>query len=307
MIKHSILILTISLVKCDCQFEFRDFGRSLLVDGVSEVIQQTLTSDFEPVHVLSGEFEEKYELADFKDQLLGKLSFEGAVAMCLHDIKNCGSQNNHRKRNVLVVLKSFDGFNKILKTFSRERFQLNGLFVFVHLDEPNYFEVQKMFESLWKYQIFNVIVLSGDHIELNLQTFIPFRAGSCEDTSPVRINVYRDGKFLNDIGNLFPEKMKNLYGCPIRVSITNNIKPYIFTVTLPNGTEKWRGSEISTISGVSKSLNFSIVYTHTDSSGINKTGALTAVQVGKADLSLAFWWLSSDRLKILDCTNAYNS
>lgn len=304
--KLFILFESILLAACNLQLEFVDFKITLVADGVSAIVKQTFVSDFEPVHILFGEFEKKLELFDLKNHFLSKISFDGFLAMCLQDVKAFSHEYSTRRQNVLVFLENSDAFSKILGILTSGHFKLNGLFVFVLWDEPGYFEAKQMFDSLWESQIFNVILVSGD-FELNLHTFMPFRIGSCADTSPVLLDVFRHGKFLKGVKNLFPKKMKNLNGCAVRVATTIDIIPNVMVKTLQDGTQQLDGTEIRTLTAISRSLNFKILYTHTEATKLNKTGPLAAVQKGKADLSMAFWWMSADRLKIFDCTNAYFS
>lgn len=67
-------------------------------------------------------------------------------------------------------------------------------------------QIERIFELLWNKQIFNAIVMHEEgNGRISVKTFLPFKPGKCNDTSPVLINEFKNGNFSD--GNIFPDKM----------------------------------------------------------------------------------------------------
>lgn len=160
-----------------------------------------------------------------------------------------------------------------------------------------------MLAMLWKIRVNNVIILfERDNNSIAVETFIPFNSHQCNDTRPVVINEFKDGRFVN-YSNFFPNNMKNLQQCPIRVAITNDAEPYIFIRT-SNESVSIYGGEIDLVNALAQSINSSIKFSYNYSTG---NDALQAVFDGYADLSIATWWLKPSRSKLLDSSTGYFS
>lgn len=65
------------------------------------------------------------------------------------------------------------------------------------------------------------MIIADESCEVEVTTFMSFSAGDCNNTKPNRLNRFVNETFINGNGNFFPDKMKNLNRCPIRVSISN--------------------------------------------------------------------------------------
>lgn len=122
-------------------------------------------------------------------------------------------------------------------------------------------ETMEIFGLLWNLQIFNVNVMFTSNGSIMVKTFMPFNARKCHDTSSVLINEFRSGKFIRGLENFFPDKMKNLHSCPIRLATINDIEPFMFAERLTNGSFHLKGRDIDMLNALSVNLNFKIVYT----------------------------------------------
>lgn len=218
----------------------------------------------------------------------------------------------HRRRLVVLPIATFKDFMTFHGIISPINFWLNGFYVIV-LVNGEILEVEKIFELIWKHQIYNInIVFDAGDGGIMIKTFIPFHSEMCNDTTARLINVFRNGSFTNDSEDFFKAKMRNLHNCSIRVAISNNSEPAVITQTKPDGTYRLSGSNINIIQVISESLNFSINYTYLGlesyvfDSG-SSVGALNSVTKGDADLSLSDWWLVTDRLKFLSASIPYQS
>lgn len=195
---------------------------------------------------------------------------------------------------------------------SPEVFRFNGFYLIV-LVEGEIAEVQNMFEVLWKLQILNVNVVHEDRTgKVLVKTYKPFSLNNCNDTTPIVINEYVDGKFVNDLENFFPQKLENLHNCQVRVAIVNNTKPFAFYQKTVERSYELSGRDIDLIKALSKKLNFKIDFTYVGEIGHfyengTSIGVLKALYNGHADLSISNWWLKTNRLKFFDCTTSYVS
>ena len=130
---------------------------------------------------------------------------------------------------------------------------------------------ETIFSKLWKYFIFNVIVLmhssdsSDTYEKVNIYTWFPYHPpGRCANVyEPVLLDIYitQETTFLNNT-MLFPNKLtKNLHGCKLRIS-TFELGPMTFKqVTNDDGSiEFLEGFEVELYKMMGKGLNMSIFY-----------------------------------------------
>lgn len=89
--------------------------------------------------------------------------------------------------------------------------------------------------------------------EVLIYTYFPFQEDACFSSDPVLINQFDGVRFVNDV--MFPIKVQNLYGCPIRMNLWE-IPPFILFPD--NTTEIYTGLEMIILKTLSKHLNFTI-------------------------------------------------
>lgn len=170
-----------------------------------------------------------------------------------------------------------------------------------------------MFILLWKIQIYNVnAMFKTKEGVIAVKTFMPFNTINCDDTEPITINEFKDGSFVKGNKRWFPPKMKNLFGCPVRVAISNNVQPTIIVKNLSNESVDLSGRDISLISVLAELMNFNINYTYIGRIGHflengSAEGTLRTIMDGNADLSLSNWALKENRLKFLSGSTSYSS
>jgi Bacterial extracellular solute-binding proteins, family 3 len=145
-----------------------------------------------------------------------------------------------------------------------------------------------------------------------VQTFMPFNAQNCDDTTPITINKFKDGKFTNRIEHFFPKKLKKLHNCPVQVGVTILSEPFSIANKLPNGSYKFTGQDINLIETLSEKLNFKINYTYLKDVGFidqNGTagGSFKALLDKQVYLLISGWQLRVHRLKFFDASVSYNT
>jgi hypothetical protein len=173
-------------------------------------------------------------------------------------------------------------------------------------------EIQEMFKLLWKKQLYNVNIMYEDkYSEILIETFIPFSPKSCNDTTPIIINRFKNGKFVIGTENFFPEKMKNLFECPVRLAVFDS-KPFLFFHHSKNGELELDGRDALLAKALANDLNFNIDikvfknygYFYPNGTSI---GPLKALMDGEVDMSIQNWYLKMSRIPFLGFSTSYFS
>jgi hypothetical protein len=247
----SVLIL---LINCENQKLLIEESSSNLENSVNEILKENSTFETKTLTILSAESSKNskskillHRLENFK---VRQASFE--------NFQNNRSQT--RFRFSIFIIETFDDFVKIYQKITHENFKLNKYFLIV-LTGKKITKSKEIFDLLWKIQIFNVnIMFEDENGEILVETFLPFKSGNCNDTTPKIINKFKNGKF-EKIENFFPENMKNLHKCTVKTLIWHS-SPYTNFKLLPNGTFHRSGREIILINALAESLNFTIKFLH---------------------------------------------
>lgn len=277
--------------------------------AVSEIVDKYSSA----VNLISCEFSKNRQLADIKNDISKQLSLTPSIAFRQFSFSKAPNEsfvNSRRKYSVIVLASDFQDFLEIYYILFSHIYKINGLYLIL-LTNGEIPEIQNIFNLLWKVQVYDVNVMFEDkNGSILVKTFLPFTKGTCNDTDPVMINEFRDGKFVKDLKDFFPMKIQNLQKCPVNVAISNDSEPYVIVKRLVNGITELTGENIKVINALAQSLNFTIVYTFIGEEGYfhgNGTakGPLKSLLDSKSDLSINNWWLKINRLKFFDATNFY--
>lgn len=237
----------------------------------------------------------------------------------------------------VFILNSMDEFDKIYEIMTPQLFNYHKDFLFVDtnkslnssstsklqpMTQPKHSKISsspfrlnttKIFQQLWRKFILyaNLVTIDDDSAcGMSVTTFEPFTENTCNNTSPVVVNYYKNGNFINAMSHLTQDKLKDLQNCPIRVVITTGSEPFVFIVKHPNGYVNYSGRDISLIEELSKSLNFRINYVILEDKGFlfdNGTagGMFRYLQNGSADLAINDLWLTKNRIIYFSATKSY--
>lgn len=172
----------------------------------------------------------------------------------------------HRLYNVIFI-DNFQSFLRLIRQMSAKTFVIDGYFlmIFVEGQIPEMAQVTKL---LWSIFIYNVDFLVEAETGLSLLTFLPFSETNCVDekcekrcgdsTPMVLHNFKRNQSF---VGNFFPEKMRNLYKCPIKV-VTFNCPPLMTIHYDENKSYKFGGIDGEMLKTLSEIINFEVDLFH---------------------------------------------
>lgn len=285
---------------------------STLVNAVDKAINKMFSNDVTTTNIMLPERLKSFKVMDFKNDLLSRFLNITKIIFRQESSEKFVTLTKRRRRFTVFIIDTYVGFVEIYDKISSNRFWFNGfyLFVLINGDIP---EIQKIFELLWKLQIYNVNVMFEDeNCEIFVKTFMPFSYENCNDTSPALIKAFKDGKFLDDFQKFFPDKMRNLHNCPLRCAISDDSRPSVLVTRFPDGSYQYGGRDIKLINTLAEDLNFKISYTFVGEEGYffeNGTaeGPLKSLLDRRADISVSDWWLKENRLRFFDSPSSYIS
>lgn len=280
--------------------------------AVSKVVDKDFTTGVKTMNLILPEHSVNSKLKDFSENLLSK-SFPSLKAVYRQESSTkLTTIVGRRKRYVIIAIEHFEHFSEIYSKMLPRYFRFSGLYLIVLL-QGAFVEIQEIFGLLWKLQIYNANVMFADELgTVFVQTFMPFKSFNCSDTSPKLLDKFVGGKFLKGTRNFFPEKMKNLSNCPVRISVSNTTEPFVITRYSEHSGYNISGLDVSLIDTLSASMNFKVNYSFIGDVGHlleNGTGIgpLKALMDDKADISVSGWLVKASRAKFFDSSSTYTS
>lgn len=122
--------------------------------------------------------------------------------------------------NVLLV-DSYAAFERIFAHATEHTFDYTGLYTIILTESSRYQydSITRIMQACWERHIINVIVLVAiDPLARSaVYTYFPYTPFHCEAVVPVIHNYYESNGFMYD-GELFPKKLRNMYGCGLQVA-----------------------------------------------------------------------------------------
>lgn len=234
---------------------------------------------------------------------------ETFVTFELLDISKLDSSSLNSSSFNIIHITSLKDFALVLKGISSRKIDPSGFFLLV-IDNCLIIDSSKLFVFAWRHYIHNVNVLCQTNGTISIKTFMPFQAHSCGNTTPITVN-YGDVKSMK---NLYPEKMTNLRGCPIKL-VTFFYPPITMRDTLSNGSSRYYGSEMDLVFGLADALNFTINMTYFPQSGSmglllengTATGILKQTVDGETDMLMGFYYLTLLRSHYMSFSQSHYS
>lgn len=281
-------------------------------NGLKIIIESTVGERPRPLNIVHASFQAA--TLDFRDYFVKYLMDKSKVRIRQMSVNNTNVLAGQTTAKYLVLItENIKDFSKFHSKLTEKNFDYQG-FIFIALIKGKIIQIQEIFEKLWTIFIQNVVVVyENEDTTIDVLTFLPFRSMTdCSNVSPVIINKLINRTFVNGISNFFPNKMKDLQKCPIRIAIAENFLPHIAVKTLSNGTRTFKGREYDVLVGLSQSINFTLNFTVVSSSGYifengSAGGALQGLLKKKADISIGNWWLRLYRMNFFDATSSYIS
>lgn len=198
--------------------------------------------------------------------------------------------SNRKRFNCIFFIDHCKSFDKIFSLiyFENWEYQGNYIVVITQYFEDIYNCMSKVFDAFWSKHIVNVVLMFMSHArnEVLIYTFYPFSAFYCERAHPIQLNQYRDNNFLKPI-DYFPEKLSNLYGCPLS-TVTFKNPPFMMYEQEETGAVHVDGIEGIVLRVLSQRLNFNVNlyispdswgYVHKNHTATGKTRKVNKIEV----------------------------
>lgn len=167
-----------------------------------------------------------------------------------------------KKYNIFFVA-TFESWKMIQNKIHPRIFDYRGYFIIVITDEINKKELENILSDFWTLYIVNVNVILKMRGEsfVSSYSYFPFTMKSCEDSKPRLLETYHEQvEFDNPTKNLFSNKMKNLYGCPLTAA-TFHVAPFMIIEKSTQNNYKLRGVEGFLLNIIAEKMNFTLMPT----------------------------------------------
>jgi hypothetical protein len=284
---------------------------SLLSEAIYKVVSEVIVELAVTLNVIS--IRDNHESNDFRDSFMREVAKSPVILVRQQMTEGLLSLGTRGPRKTCIItLDTFADFSQFYLSMSDEIFVNRGLYIFA-LTNGRFKEIERMFAMLWDMQIYNanVIYESSESGALYVETFFPFADnGDCSNAHSIVINEYGHGSFTHDIKHFFPNKMRDLKQCEVRVATSNTSVPYIYMKTMMNGERRLHGRDYDFVQTLAQTLNFRINFTYVGKEGYMFTngtagGSFLWLLNKDADMTVADYWLKPIRLKFFDASSAY--
>lgn len=302
-------LLILQAVKCNkIDLPSKAFDGNL-VNAVNEIIVKSLLQSFTTVNLVKPEKESRY-VDDLMNGIL--TSGDENFMVRLDSIDNIQFMKSRKKKNNIILLDGIETFRQLDRIIDPNVFYFQGSFLLV-LINGKLDEIEEIFSTFWKKNIFNVNVIFQTADSIHVMTFLPFDGSRCGSTTPKTINVYQNGSFRHGVDSIYPDKFVNLRGCPLKVSTFEDIMSVTSKQTA-DGSFEITGFDIDLLSELSKILNFKTTIKLVDDpqpawavKNIRLEVVLRDAANGNSDVAIGALHWQYQRLQIADSSIAYLS
>lgn len=230
-----------------------------MTDGIKDIVNRFFSKRTHTINILHASQNNDTVNDDTINEVLyhfpKTLTFRCENYLHYHQIKRT------RINNIFIV-DTYESFKKILELMDPFHFNYSGYYLIVMTTycEDQYQIMTKMFNDLWKNYIVNSNIYwhtPQNEDEAILYTYFPYNKFYCGETFPIQQNHFREGEWIHKSGNFYPNKMKNLYQCPLTVAVIETA-PFMMTFKDENGTLHVDGIDGVLLRILSQIMNFKI-------------------------------------------------
>lgn len=201
------------------------YNESALTKSVTDIILNFYVGKSSTLDVFysADQDEDLVSVHSFINEILYHVNVN--VAVQVEDYKTMKTLGRRYTSNIFFIT-SYAAFRKIFDNITPWTFDHQGyyLIVLTITDPEIYLLMRRMFADLWAEYIVNVGIVwmppENDN-EALLFTFFPYNRFYCGSVVPVILNQFIDDIWINE-RNFFPNKMRNLHGCELRVATFSN-------------------------------------------------------------------------------------
>lgn len=252
--------------------------------------------------------------SDILDRILFATSHEIAYIF-----SNLSRPRRPRFFNILLF-DSYLAFSVILGQLHPDKYDYSGYYLMI-LTAPQAIDtqtLQKMFSDLWTSNIVNVVLVMTNHKKYDdsretlLYTYFPYVENECEHAHPVLLHRLSPFTTLHSSVELYPPKLSNFHGCPIRIAAFD-YPPYTILESDGSNPRKLRGMEGDMLQMISTVLNFTIELVEVN--GLDRwgeiyangsfSGAVKLVIDGAVNMTVGSFSMRDERMSLMKSSVSY--
>ncbi|XP_015042163.2 uncharacterized protein Ir7e [Drosophila pseudoobscura] len=211
-----------------------------------------------------------------------------------------------RRHFNVIFTDSFAAFSEIrMEYYAREYNYNEHYFIFLQArDHLLQEEMRQIFEYCWRYHLIHCSVqVQKSNGDVLIYSYYPFSERSCSDMSPQLINRYNGSALLEP--EIFPRKLRNLFGCPLRCALWN-VPPFVEVhESESTGASVSGGYEGRLLLALAERMNFSIAVRQLQAKSV-RDEALELLRRHEADLTLGGIRQTVDRSLLATSTHNYH-
>jgi hypothetical protein len=212
----------------------------------------------------------------------------------------------------VIIVNSMESFKNLLKSFNNKKFKYGGYYVII-FENASRQDAYDVFSDLWDFYIHNVNLIRRENDTVVVETFMPFQPSECNQTKPVEIARYENGKFIHRPATFFPKKFENFHKCPIKITTFASLAPAVLKTDFPNGSYELYGRDVKVVRTLENEFNFHANITYLEQYGSwgilysngTTSGAMGQATRREAELTLGNLNLKLDRTLIMDYSFGY--
>ncbi|KAH8287002.1 hypothetical protein KR054_000539 [Drosophila jambulina] len=210
-----------------------------------------------------------------------------------------------RRHFNVIFTDSFAAFSEIrMEYYAREYNYNEHYFIFLQArDRLLQGEMRLIFDYCWRFQLIHCSVqVQKSNGDILFYSYYPFGERGCADMEPQLINRY-NGSTLEE-PELFPRKLRNFYGCPLRCALWNTPPFLRLKEEQVDELSVTGGYEGRLLLALAEKMNFSIAVRPLQRNV--RDGALEMLQRGEAELTLGGIRQTVGRSMVATSTHNYH-
>lgn len=225
---------------------------SHISNALIDVINKSFLEDVPIINIITSTSDNE-RIKRLMDEMSNEIArnISSAASVRVNDLESFFILNEKRFYNV-ILLTNFESFQKLQQIIDGEQaFYFQGYFLIalVQKYETQYEDMEKIFNHMWQRFIINVnILISISEVEVEMFTIYPYTSAYCGKAFPIPTNRFINSSFIQTANYFDADKLKNLFGCPLKV-VTFNIAPLMFVTETTDGRYSFRGIDGELLKG----------------------------------------------------------
>ena len=212
-----------------CNGSLTDFKiskyESPITDAVTDIVNNFFVKESSTINIVQASSIEG-DSEQFEDIINEVLCMsKNDITVQIEEFNKISSRVRKMTHNIFFC-DTYESFEKILLQMDPNYFDYQGFYLIVitQQDDNLYETMVRICNDLWSRYIVNANILWASvdvSNDILMYTYYPFMRSRCSVANPVQLNHFHDGKWVTNV-NYFPNKMTNLFGCPLLAASFSN-------------------------------------------------------------------------------------